>query len=209
MKSGQRQGTKFSVSPASSRLFLVLAGWKPAVRSGNDAMNEHYDTIQEPAFAALYEQHVDAAIALALSLTSDRALAEDAVQEAMLRIWRSAHSFHPGNVRGWVLRIVGRECMRLMRRRKQERTRATHVIPNQAGDSHNIAPDKEAVLSSIRTGLAKLAQPDRRLVELHFGDGLSQRQISAALAMPQQTISYRIRSVVGQLSRELVSTGLA
>jgi RNA polymerase sigma-70 factor (ECF subfamily) len=155
------------------------------------------------AFENLYSNHAGAAFVLATSLTGDRALAEDAVQESMLRVWRSAGSFHPGNVRGWILRIVGRECIRLMKRRRQERVREKYVLPREPIESKAANAEKDDTLSALQTSIAGLAEPDRRLMALHYVNGLSQRKISKTLAVPQQTISNRIRQILHQLGKQI------
>jgi RNA polymerase sigma-70 factor (ECF subfamily) len=66
-------------------------------------------------FSSLYERFGDDAYGLALRLTGNRALADDAFQEAMLRVWRAAPSYRPGNARAWIFRIVARESLRARR----------------------------------------------------------------------------------------------
>jgi RNA polymerase sigma-70 factor (ECF subfamily) len=176
-----------------------------ASRNETDALNRG----ESDAFSTLYEQHAKAAYGLALRLTADPALAEDVFQEAMLRVWRSTTSLRPGNIRGWVLCIVGRECIRLMKRRKFDRLRTARMAPHEADDSHQNIADKASVLSSLRIALAELAEPDRRLVELYFSQGLSQRQIGEALSIPQQTICYRLRQVLDEVRNRLAGAGLS
>src|SRR5579862_6284908 len=78
---------------------------------GIDPANQHAaldlrDAAGRSAFSELYEGHAGAAYSLALRLMENNALAEDAVQEAMLRIWKAAPTMRPGNTRAWILRIV-------------------------------------------------------------------------------------------------------
>lgn len=158
-------------------------------------------------FCALYEQHAAAAFSLALRQTGDRALAEDAVQETMLRVWREAASLRPGNARGWVLRIVGRECLRLQmaRQRENKRVKTANVLRQR---EYCEKPERETRLSALRHALARLSGPERSLLKLCYEEGLSQRRISAAIDIPQQTVSNRLRRAVSRLSKELVSIGL-
>jgi RNA polymerase sigma factor (sigma-70 family) len=83
------------------------------------------------------------------------------------------------------------------------------MAPHEADDSHQNIADKASVLSSLRIALAELAEPDRRLVELYFSQGLSQRQIGEALSIPQQTICYRLRQVLDEVRNRLAGAGLS
>src|ERR1700677_1452115 len=60
------------------------------------------------AFEVIYDRHADAAISLAYRICSQRALAEDVVQEAFLSLWRSRTRYdrNRGSVRTWLLGIV-------------------------------------------------------------------------------------------------------
>lgn len=70
------------------------------------------------ALLQLLEPLADAAHRLATGMLRDPALAEDAVQEAAVKAWRSAARLRPGApVRPWFLAIVANHCRDLQRRR--------------------------------------------------------------------------------------------
>ncbi len=60
------------------------------------------------AFAVLYDRHSRAAYSLAYRMMGERQAAEDLVQDAFLKVWRSATSYRAdrGSVRTWLLSIV-------------------------------------------------------------------------------------------------------
>src|SRR6185295_1897641 len=128
-------------------------------------------------FDALYSRHSAAAYGLALHMTADHTLAEDAVQESMLRVWRAAPVRRPGNDRGWVLRIVARECMRLQKRKQRERLRAEIAHQIQPRNVETVPyeyAEREGSLSRLRAALEKLPARERRLLSLRYENGLSQ-----------------------------------
>src|SRR5690349_12732460 len=57
----------------------------------------------DDAFSELFERYRTRAFNLALRILREPALAQDAVQEAMLAVWRSAQSIQPENVENWVM----------------------------------------------------------------------------------------------------------
>src|SRR5258705_13422198 len=71
-----------------------------AARSEHSALSELYDRYGRPAYG------------LALRVLRDEALAEDAVQEAFLALWRTAARFVPekGKASTWILTLVHRRA---------------------------------------------------------------------------------------------------
>src|SRR5581483_26016 len=122
--------------------------------------------------------------------------AEEAVHEAMVRVWTSAHSFRgEGEVRAWLFSIVARESLKTIKNLKRT---SAKMDPNVAAENCAIPSSQlEGVQSSelsaaLRRQVDSLPPLERQLIGLHFAGGLSQHEISKALSIPQQTISYRI-----------------
>ena len=57
------------------------------------------------AFRSLFARYAPNALALALRIVRDRPLAEEAVQEAFLEVWRGRHRYKEsrGSVRAWIM----------------------------------------------------------------------------------------------------------
>src|SRR4051812_10512655 len=70
------------------------------------------------AFELLYDRHAGAAYSLAYRIVGREAPAEDAVQEALLSIWRSRQRYDQtrGSVRTWILGIVHNRAIDVLRR---------------------------------------------------------------------------------------------
>jgi len=79
---------------------------------------------QEEALEELYSRFGRVAYGLALRVLRDEALAEDAVQEAFLGVWRTAARFIPerGKASTWLLTLVHRRAVDLVRREQRRRT---------------------------------------------------------------------------------------
>lgn len=164
------------------------------------------------AFAELFERHRNSAYNLACYVTGSRESAEEAVQEAMLRVWTSAATFQPGNARSWILRIVAREGIRVIRARNRKRSE----MESEQIDCHpsrGAAPEEDAergeLLGALRGMVARLNRGDRELVALYFAGGLSQEEIARELDMPQRTVSFRIQKSIEQLRGALTKAGFA
>jgi RNA polymerase sigma-70 factor (ECF subfamily) len=85
------------------------------------------------AFDELLAPVLDPAFRLAMTMLNDRSAAEDAVQEAALKMWRKLGSFRPeAELRPWFLAIVANEC------RTARRGRWWRVI--RSDDTTRLAP---------------------------------------------------------------------
>src|SRR5512138_2682484 len=65
------------------------------------------------AFRVLYEQAGPTLFAICSRILRDRAAAEDAFQEAMLRVWQKSHLYDPakGSAMGWLVTVVRRVAL--------------------------------------------------------------------------------------------------
>ena len=77
----------------------------------------------EEALAELYDRFGGVAYGLALRILRDEALAQDAVQEAFLAVWRTADRFLAERARAstWILTLVHRRAVDLVRREDRRR----------------------------------------------------------------------------------------
>src|ERR1044072_5787184 len=72
---------------------------------------------EERAFRALAERHAGAALRLARRILGNEAMAEDVVQDALLRVWTNAPRWRPeAAFRPWLYRIVVNLCLNARRR---------------------------------------------------------------------------------------------
>src|SRR5213075_930331 len=85
----------------------------------------------EQALAELYDRFGRPAYGLALRVLRDDALAEDAVQEAFLTLWRTAGRFVPerGKASTWILTLVHRRAVDIVRREERRRADALEHAP--------------------------------------------------------------------------------
>lgn len=164
------------------------------------------------AFETYFQRHQRSVYNLALHITGRTEMAEEAVQEALLRVWLSARNVRSdGNPEGWLKRIVARESITLMRKKlkdtaKTDRHRQLEPAPVQLAED---AIEQGELRRALGRKLEELREPDRQLIALYYGAGLSQREIGEALDIPQRTVSHRVAEAVGRLRATLAQAGLA
>jgi RNA polymerase sigma-70 factor (ECF subfamily) len=164
----------------------------------------------EEALGALYDRFGRVAFGLAVRIVRDRSLAEDAVQEGFLAVWRSAPSFNPARAKPstWILTLVHRRAVDLVR--KEERRRADPIddLAHPAGE----ATDEEAALRSkrraVQDALRRLPDDQRETLELAYYGGLSQSELAERLGQPLGTIKSRMFTGLARLRDILAESGL-
>jgi RNA polymerase sigma-70 factor, ECF subfamily len=159
----------------------------------------------EEAFAELYDRLGRAAYGLALRILRDESLAEDAVQEAFLVVWRTAARFVPERAKAstWVLTLVHRRAVDLVRRQERRRAEPLEAAPHAGTD----AADEQAWLrlrrERVQTALSRLPDPQREAIELAYYGGFTQTELADRLGQPLGTIKSRMFAGLARL-RELL-----
>ena len=178
-----------------------------AVETSDESLLARVASGDDDALGRLYDRFGRIAYGLALRILRDERLAEDAVQDAFLAVWRQAAAFRPerANARTWVLTFVHRRAVDLVRR--EERRRAEPLAPESepalgsAADAAELRERREAV----QRALAQLPEEQRRPIELAYYGGFSQSELADRLGEPLGTIKSRMFTGLKRL-RELLGT---
>jgi RNA polymerase sigma-70 factor (ECF subfamily) len=156
----------------------------------------------ELALAELYDRHGRTAFGLAVRVLRDRNLAEDAVQEAFLGVWRTAGRFMPERSKAstWILMLVHRRAVDAVRR---EERRSTDPLENAPEGLTDDTAAEEAWRSlertRVREAMAQLPDPQREAIELAFYAGFTQSELSERLGVPLGTIKSRVFAGLARL----------
>jgi RNA polymerase sigma-70 factor, ECF subfamily len=163
----------------------------------------------EAGLAELYDRFGHVAYGLALRIVRDPALAEDAVQEAFLTVWRSASRFVPERAKAstWILTLVHRRAVDVVRREQPRRAEPLDAAPQA---SVNLTED-EAWLRLQRTrvqeALRRLPDQQREALELAYYGGFTQSELADRLGEPLGTIKSRMFTGLARLRELLAETG--
>jgi RNA polymerase sigma-70 factor (ECF subfamily) len=156
----------------------------------------------EDALGELYDRYGRATYGLALRVLRDRHLAEDAVQDAFLDVWRTAGRMRAGyDVRAWIMVIAHRRAVDLVRREERRRGLPAEPAPASAG-SDELAEQRHAA-HRVRCALRRLPSCQRRLLELAYYGGLTQRELAEQVGVPLGTVKSRMFAGLAHL-RELL-----
>jgi RNA polymerase sigma-70 factor, ECF subfamily len=152
----------------------------------------------DPAtLAAAYGAHRDAAYRLAYGILRDGPAAEDAVQDAFLKLWIGTAQFDParGSMRGLLLTIARHTSIdgirKRARRQRTESTYCTDATYVTDGPEHETERVDEA--RHVRDALLLLPAEQRRAIEMAYFSGLTRREIAASGTVPVGTVKSRMR----------------
>jgi RNA polymerase sigma factor (sigma-70 family) len=162
----------------------------------------------EQGLAGLYDLYGRRAYGLALRVLRDEMLAEDAVQDAFLTVWRSAAGYRPerGAPGTWILTIVHRRAVDIVRREQRRRADPVEEYEEPAGDATNETVLAREEGARLRRALAQLVPAQRRVLELSYYGGLTQSEIAVELDLPLGTIKSRTFTALSRL-RSLLEDG--
>ena len=160
------------------------------------------------AMAVLHRRHAPLCARRAFEVLRDQALADDAVQEAFLDLWRTAERFDArrASVRTWLCVLVNRRAIDIARREARwrlENERAASIEPASytAEELLILQLDRRRV----RTALTQLNTNQREVLELSYYGGLTQSQLATRLELPLGTIKSRTSEALSRLAALLNS----
>ena len=164
----------------------------------------------DAALAELYDRVGRVAYGLAYRVLRDDRLAEDAVQEAFLAVWRTAAGFRAERAKAstWILTLVHRRAVDVVRREERRRaepldeTTRDAATTESAEDSAWLGFERERVQAALR----QLPDVQREAIELAYYGGFSQSELAERLGLPLGTIKSRMFAGLARL-RELLDDG--
>jgi RNA polymerase sigma-70 factor (ECF subfamily) len=158
------------------------------------------------ALTVLHVRHVDVARAVAYKVLRDRALGEDAVQEAFLDLWKTAGAFdrERSSVRTWICLLTHRRAVDIARREARRRL-ADGTSEELELDSYSA---EEVVLlrydrRRVQAAVEKLSGRNQELIELAYYGGLTQSELARRFEMPLGTVKSKMFQALTQLRVEL------
>ena len=163
----------------------------------------------EVALSELYDRYQGQMYGLAMRITNDAGLAQDAVQEAFVGVWRNAARYAEGraSVRTWMLSIAHHRAIDMVRRRRPTTTlpEFEDATSEPALTSPDVWPEvaRAADARAVREAMNTLPEPQREAIEWAYFGGLTQTEIAAKAAVPLGTVKSRVRLGLGALRRAL------
>jgi RNA polymerase sigma-70 factor (ECF subfamily) len=161
------------------------------------------------AMRRLFDSEAPRLMAIAMRLLRDPALAEEAVQDTLVKVWTRAASFEAerGAARAWLTMVLRNTALNILRSERRQDLAADGDI--EALQDRMAADETEAVLRSLdptlrlRICLDLLDERRRHAILLAYVHGYSQGEIAGRTGRPLGTVKAWMRRGLEQL-RECV-----
>ena len=179
------------------------------VRTGGTSDEQILEAVgrgDDDALGVLYDRFGRLAYGLAFRILRDQALAEDAVQEAFLAVWRSADGYKRERAKPstWILTVVHRRAVDLVRREERRRGEPLETAPEPTAGPADEDVSLRDRRAAVQSALRELPGDQRQALELAYYGGLTQSELAERLGVPLGTIKSRMFAGLGRL-RELLA----
>lgn len=177
------------------------------VTDAADGVEVRGDLLDDELLRVIYEEHAASLLWYVIGLTGDRLLAEDVVQETMLRVWRHPEASAPsrGPLRPWLITVARNIVI--------DKARARKARPAEVGEAHLVIAsvddglDAILVASDVADALGRLTASHREAVLEMYFRGRSVVEAAEILRVPVGTVKSRTYYALRALRLALEETG--
>ena len=136
--------------------------------------------------------------------------AEDVVQEALLRAWKTRKSLrHTGHPMPWLLQITRNEALRGLSRSGRDRERAVLVESPESPAGPDEWTENAAIRLDVEAAMRQLGQDERALINLRYTEELTHSTIADLMNIPVGTCKVRLHRLRKRLGVLLAEEGPA
>ena len=164
------------------------------------------------AFQAVFQHVAPRLKGFAMRQGTDNSVAEEIVQETMVKVWQKAKQFDPSKASAitWIF-TIGRNT-RIDLHRKANRPEPDMSDPSLVPDTNSSPQDlisrkQEAHL--LKETLSKLPSEQQKVLQLAFFEDKPHRQIASDLGIPLGTVKSRIRLAMNAIRKKYRETSCA
>jgi RNA polymerase sigma factor (sigma-70 family) len=160
------------------------------------------DLDRDAVVRALVDQAGRRGFAIAVDLLGDRAEAEDAVQEALVRTLDGLHRLRePRALEGWFYTVLTNLCIRALRRRRVVNAFARLV--GARGDVGRAASDRGPDHARLVAALDELPAMQKTAIVLRYAHDLGVDEIAAAMDVGAETVKTHLKRARTRLRARL------
>jgi RNA polymerase sigma factor (sigma-70 family) len=174
-----------------------------------ESEQNHAQKAELTSFEDVMLPHLDAAHNLAKWLLRNEQDAQDVVQEAYLRAFKSFGGFHGSNGRAWLLTIVRNTSYTLLKKNQAVDLTTTFDEELHTSSHESVSPttilEHSENTALIREAINQLPAEFREILTLRHQEGLSYKEIAEIAQIPPGTVMSRLARARGKLKEYLAA----
>ena len=152
---------------------------------------------RDAKFRYIVKTYQEELLRLCYCCLQDRMLAEDAVQETFIKVYRKLDSLRPDlNEKAWLYKIA-MNCSRDILRNVWFKRINRSMTPDMMPDPAQAPPSEEAI--DLNRAITSLNQKQREVILLRYYQGFSETEISNILGLSQSSVAGRLKRAKEQL----------
>jgi RNA polymerase sigma factor (sigma-70 family) len=199
--------SRFGLRGGVAPLFIFPVSDNPSISLPPAAEEELVRRLRardEAAMTLFYDRYSAALYGVILRIVKAEDLAEDVLQEALVKIWNSFGSYDPGKGRlfTWVLNVCRNLAIDKIRSRQHRVGSRTQGLDDSLTAQRLPAP---ATFRPEHIGLKaiteKLIPEQRQIIDLLYFEGFTQSEAAEELNIPLGTVKTRARTAIKVLSK--------
>lgn len=149
------------------------------------------------------EPYVDKVYAYAIKRTFTEEEAADLSQEILFTAIRELPKLRDERkLAPWLWGIADNVSKTFRRKQGKQRAMYSYDFPENLMQKEEPPEDEEELYAALRAKIAGLSQMYRDIIILHYYDGLSTKQISERLSIPEGTVTWRLSEARKKLKKE-------
>jgi len=156
------------------------------------------------AIALILDQYGEALYGLVCRMIPERQIADEVVQDVMIKVWQNAGSYDPakGKLYTWLARIAWNTSLDRVRSAGYQRSKKSET-PDDNVYVQNMSEENRHSDVGLQRALARLEAKYREVIDLVYFGGYSHSEVSDALDIPIGTVKSRVRIAIRELHTAL------
>jgi RNA polymerase sigma-70 factor (ECF subfamily) len=156
----------------------------------------------EVAFRRIIAENHDDMRRVAVYITRDMALAEEATQAAWLIAWKKLGKVRDeGHLRPWLVSVAAYEARRVLRNRR--RRARVEVAADASHEPAGTDPAADVSAIDLRAAMARLDPDDSALLAMRYGAGFDSNELAIATGISPSGTRSRIERLLKRLREDL------
>jgi len=187
-------------------LLLTITSPSPAFLAGEDreaALVAQLVARDERALRVLYDRYANNLLTVILRVVHDKALAQDVLQEGLLKVWLSIASYDAsrGRLFTWMVRVCCNQAIDAVRSPRHRFNSAAQSLDITGVQRAQAATSFNPEHIGLRELLLHLKPRQREVIDLLYFGGCTQVEAAEQLGIPLATVKTRARAALLVLTR--------